>query len=261
MPLTFTGDPTYDWTITLGLAFAVFTVISSRFLITPYGRFLGRRPGPSLPIRLGWAVMEAPAPIVFFVVFAMGPHNDRPVAWVFAALWACHYANRAGFFPWLMQARPDSRMAWSVILSGIVVTSAHGWLYATWVVRLGDHLTTDWFTDPRFGIGLALWAVGFAGILSSEHLLRQLRASRVPGEPDYKIPHGGGFRWVSSPHYFSEILAFTGMMLCIWCPGGLVVWTLTLANLVPRALATHRWYHEQFPDYPPERKALIPYVL
>ena len=36
---------------------------------------------------------------------------------------------------------------------------------------------------------------------------------------------------------------------------------ITASNLVPRALATHRWYREQFPDYPAQRRALIPYVL
>jgi len=37
------------------------------------------------------------------------------------------------------------------------------------------------------------------------------------------------------------------------------IWTM--ANLVPRALAHHRWYRETFADYPPGRKALIPYLF
>jgi len=32
------------------------------------------------------------------------------------------------------------------------------------------------------------------------------------------------------------------------------------ANLIPRALDHHRWYKEQFEDYPPERKALLPFL-
>jgi 3-oxo-5-alpha-steroid 4-dehydrogenase 1 len=32
------------------------------------------------------------------------------------------------------------------------------------------------------------------------------------------------------------------------------------ANLAPRAWSHHRWYHEQFSEYPLERKALIPGV-
>jgi hypothetical protein len=34
----------------------------------------------------------------------------------------------------------------------------------------------------------------------------------------------------------------------------------TAANLAPRALANHRWYHEKFADYPPERRRLIPFI-
>lgn len=254
-----TGAPLYDGLIVAGLAAAALTVLSSFFLVTPYGRFHSSKAGPSLPTRTGWFVMEAPAPIAFAITFALGPDNTSPVALFFAVVWFVHYGNRAFLFPLLMQTRPDSRMSWSVVASGVVVTSVHGWLYATWLVRLGG-LGPDWFTDPRFALGLALWIAGFAGIVSTEHLLRRLRADRKPGDDAYRIPHGGGFRWVSSPHYLGEILAFTGLMIATWCPGGLVVWSLTLANLVPRAKATHAWYREHFDDYPDERRALIPYV-
>jgi 3-oxo-5-alpha-steroid 4-dehydrogenase 1 len=33
-----------------------------------------------------------------------------------------------------------------------------------------------------------------------------------------------------------------------------------MANLIPRAISTHRWYHEKFPDYPADRRVLIPGV-
>jgi hypothetical protein len=34
-----------------------------------------------------------------------------------------------------------------------------------------------------------------------------------------------------------------------------------LANLLPRALAHHRWYKQRFPEYPSERKAIFPFLL
>ena len=39
---------------------------------------------------------------------------------------------------------------------------------------------------------------------------------------------------------------------------GLAFAAWTMANLVPRARAHHRWYRERFPDYPARRKALVP---
>jgi 3-oxo-5-alpha-steroid 4-dehydrogenase 1 len=35
----------------------------------------------------------------------------------------------------------------------------------------------------------------------------------------------------------------------------------TAANVGPRALVNHRWYRERFPDYPKQRKALIPFLF
>jgi hypothetical protein len=35
----------------------------------------------------------------------------------------------------------------------------------------------------------------------------------------------------------------------------------TAVNLIPRALDHHRWYLKTFPDYPKERKAVIPFLV
>jgi len=39
------------------------------------------------------------------------------------------------------------------------------------------------------------------------------------------------------------------------------VLAMTVGNLGPRALYTHRWFKKNFDDYPAERKAVIPYIL
>ena len=46
-----------------------------------------------------------------------------------------------------------------------------------------------------------------------------------------------------------------------WTWAGAAFAFFTTANLLPRALAHHRWYHEKFPDYPRERKAIVPGLL
>jgi hypothetical protein len=43
-----------------------------------------------------------------------------------------------------------------------------------------------------------------------------------------------------------------------WSLAGAAFALWTLANLVPRAGAHHRWYRARFADYPPERRALLP---
>jgi len=36
---------------------------------------------------------------------------------------------------------------------------------------------------------------------------------------------------------------------------------MTATNLIPRARSLHAWYLENIPDYPGNRKAIIPYLL
>ena len=84
---------------------------------------------------------------------------------------------------------------------------------------------------------------------------------RLPGALVDRIPHGGAFRWVSSPQYLGELTAWAGFSIMTWGLPGVMIFLISAGNLVPRAFQTHRWYREKFPDYPRERKALIPHVL
>ncbi|MCV7095378.1 hypothetical protein H7H99_09725, partial [Mycobacterium kubicae] len=128
-----------------------------------------------------------------------------------------------------------------------------------------------WLRDPRFLVGLAIYLCGFALLLSSESIVRNLRDKknlgggtsglRAGGSSEYRIPFGGGFRFVTSPAYLGELIAWSGFALLTWALPGVVILLITAGNLIPRALATHRWYQEKFTDYPTDRKALIPYLI
>ncbi|NRB42839.1 MAG: 3-oxo-5-alpha-steroid 4-dehydrogenase, partial [Pseudomonadales bacterium] len=82
-----------------------------------------------------------------------------------------------------------------------------------------------------------------------------------PGESGYKIPYGGLYHYVSCPHYLGELLQWGGFAVACWSLPALAFFCLTLANLLPRAVSNHRWYHEKFSQYPQERKAMIPYLV
>jgi len=67
------------------------------------------------------------------------------------------------------------------------------------------------------------------------------------GSSHYAIPRGGFFEYVSSPHYFGELVEWTGFFIatnCSLASLSFVVWAA--ANLVPRAIHTHAWYNERF---------------
>ena len=102
-----------------------------------------------------------------------------------------------------------------------------------------------------------LFAAGLTLNARSDRTLRLLRRSGG----GYRIPQGGGFRYVSSPNYLGEMIEWTGWAIATWSLAGTAFALYTFANLAPRAFANHRWYRETFPDYPPERRALLPFVL
>jgi 3-oxo-5-alpha-steroid 4-dehydrogenase 1 len=260
-----TGDPTYDLLLTLALGYALFAAVASVFIPSPYGRFASPRYGVSLGPRLGWFLMELPAVPVFGAVFFLGPRWSDPVPLLFLVVWLVHYANRGYAFPWLIRAAPGARTSFSllVVVAGWAATSLHGYLNAAFLTTHGTHYGLDWLTDPRFLAGIAVYYTSFALTLHSEHVQRNLRTREevAAGERTYRIPQGGLYRWVSSPAYLTELTGWAGFALATWSPGGLFIFAISAANLVPRAFATHRWYRERFPDYPPGRKALIPYLL
>lgn len=255
------GAPAYDAVFWAGMVFAALVAASGLAVETPYGRFGTRGWGPAMPPRLGWFVMELPATLSFLWFDLRGPLALRPAPLVLLGVWLVHYGNRGFLFPARMRVRRGAGMSLVVVLLGMGVTAVHGYLNGAWIGGLG-RLGSGWFGDPRFGAGLALWALGFGLNVHSDAVLRRLRATReVAGDGGYAIPRGGAFRWVSCPNYLGELLAWAGFALAAWSPGGLFIECVTAANLVPRALATHKWYRERFADYPRARRALIPFVL
>lgn len=238
-----------------GLGALVFPALF--FIAAPYGRHRRRGWGPTIDDTLGWVLMEAPSALTFAACFALGARRASPVAIAFLLLWEAHYVHRAFIFPFRRSGAPR-RMPLAVAAMAALFNLMNGYLNGRWLNTLSPPYPDGWLTDPRFLIGAALFVVGYGINLQSDEILRHLRA---PGETGYKIPTGGLYRWVSSPNYLGEMIEWTGFAIASWSLPGLAFALWTAANLVPRAVSHHRWYQEKFPDYPGERRALIPYLL
>ena len=122
-----------------------------------------------------------------------------------------------------------------------------------------DLLDPMWHRQYQFIFGVALFLTGAAINIHSDDTLRRLRSL----SPDRRqIPSGGLFEWVSAPHYFGELVEWTGF--CIASNFSLATAAFavyTAANLIPRGTAHHDWYRTHFAAYPPNRKAVIPFIL
>lgn len=245
----------YRWFVYAELLLAAVTFVALLFVVAPYGGRHGRSGwGPTVPARVGWVVMEAPAALLFLGFYLLGSHRFEPVPLIFLALWLAHYVYRAFVYPFLM--RSGSRMPVLVMLLAIGFNTLNAWVNARWVSEYGAY-PVAWLADPRFWIGLLLFAGGLTLNARSDRTLRRLRADGG----GYRVPYGGGFRYVSSPNYLGEIVEWTGWAVATWSLAGASFALYTIANLAPRAVANHRWYRETFPDYPRGRRALLPFVL
>jgi steroid 5-alpha reductase family enzyme len=163
--------------------------------------------------------------------------------------------QRTLVYPVLMRA--GGRMPVAVVAMALAFNLLNAFINARWISALG-HYPAAWLVDPRFIVGAALFLLGYAVNLHSDRVLRRLRG---PGQSGYRIPYGGLYRYVSCPNYLGEIVEWFGWALATWSPAGLAFAVYTTANLAPRAWQNHRWYRERFPDYPPERRALVPHLL
>jgi protein-S-isoprenylcysteine O-methyltransferase Ste14 len=241
-------------------AYAAIAFVSLQFVSAPYGRHLREGWGPKINATLGWVVMEAPAPLVFFACWLAGEPTRRfsAAGLVFLVLWQAHYLYRSFVFPFRRRGG-QREMPISIVLMAILFNLANAYLNARWLYTLGPERTATWLADPRFLAGIAIFAAGWWINQQSDRILFNLRKPGMAG--DYRIPHGGMFRWVSCPNYLGEIIEWVGWALCTFSPAGLAFALATAANLVPRARSHHRWYRETFPDYPQERKAIVPLLF
>jgi 3-oxo-5-alpha-steroid 4-dehydrogenase 1 len=226
------------------------------FIVAPYGRHSRRSWGPQMGDKLGWIVMEAPAPVLFAAFFMLGINHISLTAIAFLILWEMHYLHRAFIYPFTRRSGA-SGMAVVVVCMGLVFNMGNAYLNGRYLFTLSGGYINGWLLTPQFITGAALFIAGFAINRWADISLRDLRQ---PGESGYKIPEGGLYRWISCPNYFGEMLTWVGWAVATWSLAGLAFAVFTMANLAPRARAHHLWYKRQFADYPEGRKALVPAV-
>jgi 3-oxo-5-alpha-steroid 4-dehydrogenase 1 len=224
-------------------------------LTAPYGRHARGGWGPTMDTRWAWVVMESPSALWFLAVFLAGAHAWRPPRW---------RSRRCGW-PTTSSAPSSSRSR----CAPAAAPRSASWRWAsssTWSTptstragcRTSASYDVSWLWSPAFLIGLTLFVTGYRINRWADRVLANLRK---PGETGYKIPRGGLYEVISCPNYFGELLEWTGFAIAAGSLAGWAFVVFTAANLIPRALAHHRWYREKFPDYPPWRKAVIPMVL
>lgn len=241
----------YVW---IAIALVIFPVVIR--IIAPYGRHTTKKWGLLINNRLGWIIMESPALLVFAGFFLFGSATHNVVTWIFFGLWIVHYINRTLIFPFRLRTK-GKKMPLAIVFMALGFNFVNGFINGYYLGSLASY-SVSWMTDPRFIFGIVMFIGGMTVNWQSDNILIHLRK---PGQTGYIIPQKGLFRLVSCPNHFGEMIEWFGFALMTWCTPALAFAIWTVVNLLPRALHHHRWYKGTFPDYPSNRRALIPFIL
>lgn len=248
-----------SWAAVLILVTCATECVSS----TAYGKF-GTSTAFTLPPRIGWWCMELPVTVTFVHFFFVkgGSQSRELVPRLCAAVMCLHYSYRGWLYPYLIRAHPGATSNFSLVpaVGGWIVTITHGYLNAKWFAEYGKHLRQkSWLRDFRFIAGATLYISGFICLVYHDYLMRELRST--PG-PRYRIPRGGFFEYATQAVYFCELWTWLGFFLLSWGPNGFFILFVSMANLIPRSVASHNWYLEKFGDEYAVlgRKYLVPFV-
>lgn len=224
----------------------------------PYGRHTKQGFGLMINNRLGWVLMETPVMIWLLLFFLIGKNKEQSpfVVYIFIGLFLLHYLHRSFIFPAFMRTK-GKFMPLMIVLLALFFNLVNGFGLGYYFAHFAAY-PPDWIASWQFISGIALFLLGMCINIYSDYRLIGLRK---PGDVSYHIPHGGLFEYISCPNLLGELIEWGGFALMTCSLPGFTFWWWSIANLVPRALAHHRWYLQHFEHYPQNRKALIPFLL
>ena len=216
----------------------------------PYGRHTSKKWGISIDNKLGWIIMELPAllicPGIYFYL-----KIDFDYSMFFICLWTIHYFNRTIIFPFRIKTK-GKKMPLAIVLSAFFFNIVNGLINGYFLSNINLHSVSIFLIT-----GFLLFVLGLYINISSDNKLINLRKIKK----GYFVPKGGLFKYISCPNFFGEILEWFGFALMTFNIGSLSFFIWTCCNLIPRALAHHKWYKNKFNEYPKERKAILPYLI
>ncbi len=245
----------FNWVMVVMIILAMVVFIALLKKTAGYGQHISNKCGPTINDKVGWFLMEIPTVIVYLIFYVIGDYHLNPMTLLFSGFFLMHYGYRTFIFPALIRGK--RQMPWSIISLGMIFNTINAYLQGRWINTISGGYETSWLLTPIFIVGIIFFFTGFFIHVHSDHIIRNLRK---PGEIDFKVPYGGMFRFVSCPSYLGEITEWTGWAIMTWSLPGLVFAIWTAANLGPRARSNHAWYKKSFPEYPENRKTLIPFL-
>lgn len=245
--------------VIIGFILAILTFFGQLCKPVKYGKHAsgsGRCPVPS---RIAFAISDGVPGIVIFTLtyFISGQNFGCHVNIVMYCLFIIHYIHRGIINPIVGRFSQKKVTLW-IPVSAFIANVLYHYINADFIGSA--FYCRGYYYDPRFIIGLILFITGFIINRAADTQLVCIYWRKKENKGDYVIPKGPLFYLISCPNYFGEGLQWFGWTIMTWSLAGLVWWLFTEATFIPRSRHNHKWYKDQFLDYPPRRKALIPFI-
>lgn len=238
---------------------------------------LGLKNGSKLYIKdlgpqIGWSTVflcEYAGPLFSYLLFYIRPSlvygadaGSKPMAYVvhIAALcWSIHYAKR------ILETIFVHRFSHATMpIMNLFKNCSYYWGFAAFV---SYHVNHPLYTPPCIFLsflGLAMFTVCELGNLSIHLAFRDLRP---PGTKIRRIPVANSnpltvlFNYVSCPNYLYEFGSWLGFTIMTSTFSAGLFALAGMYQMSLWALGKHRNYKKEFPDYPKQRKAIVPFLL
>ncbi len=198
--------------------------------------------------------MELPALLICPIYYILHNTNLYTINTIFISLWILHYFNRTIIYPLRIKTK-GKRMPLIIAASALIFNIINGLIN-------GYYLSNTNYLEINYYILLLGLIIFFTGLIININSDNKLIGLRLKIEENkYVIPNGGLFNYISCPNFFGELIEWLGFAIITLNLGSLSFFIWTFINLVPRAISHHKWYKDNFKDYPKNRKAIIPKLL
>ena len=144
-------------------------------------------------------------------------------------------------------------------LNNLFKNSAHYWILSGF--GIGHFLYSSSFQSSQsismiYGC-VIIFIVAELANFRTHLILRDLRPS---GSTTRAVPRGFGFNLLSCPNYFFEMLAWCSFSLMTGLPSAWFFTVVASGQMWLWAVKKHERYLKEFPDYPKNRKPMIPFL-
>ena len=143
-----------------------------------------------------------------------------------------------------------------IIFSAIIFNSINGFTNGFYFSNINYYGPT-YYLNINFIIGAIILLGGVYINVTADNILIKLKSKNE----GYIIPNGKLYKYISCPNYFGEMLEWLGFAIMTFSLPAFIFFLWTVANLFPRAIATHKWYKKSFDNYPSKRKAILPFII